>query len=79
MESLNGPDSQFLALGEKLIEQPFGCPEAFARQNDRLSLTHRSEIKPLASRRYGNFIMMLRATASATLMPSTPAERMPPA
>jgi len=38
--SLNCPGSQFLALGEKLIEQPFRCPEAFARQDDGLGLAH---------------------------------------
>jgi hypothetical protein len=41
VESLNCPGSQFLALGEDLIEQPFRCPEAFARQDDRLGLAHR--------------------------------------
>jgi len=40
MESLNCPGSQFLGLGEKLIEQPFR-PEALARQDDRLGLAHR--------------------------------------
>jgi hypothetical protein len=41
MKSLNGPASQFLALGEKFIEQPFRGPETFARQDDRFGLAHR--------------------------------------
>lgn len=78
MASLKCPDSQSLPLGEKLIEQPCRCSEAFPWTTD-LDLLTGSAIKPLACRRYGIFMMMLCATASATLMPSTPAERMPPA
>jgi hypothetical protein len=46
------PPQPKLALGEKLIKQPFRCAEAFIGQDDGFGLANESEIKPLACSRF---------------------------